>query len=436
MLISQALTSIILPVTGSADRLSTCLSTVNNYTSDVTGGTAPYTYTWSITNTGTNATIVANGADNVNINSGTAPGTYTLQLDITDAVGGVAAPPCTYTVTVNATPAAPVATSNSPICESSAFIPTTLNLFASAIAGATYSWTGPNGFTSALQNPSIANVTAAAAGTYSVTATVAGCTSAAGTVIVTVNPLPVITATPVPVNVCSGSAFVINLQSNIANTQFNWIRDNTANLLGMDPTGPGYTSSTVINGGLVNNTTITQTVHFAIQSLTPAGCSANPINSVATLNIYAPPHVDSITAPGNIYNLCSNSTMQLSDATPGGVWSSNNPAIASVNSSTGLVTPNAATGSVTISYMVTDGNGCTNSTTRAITINTAPSVTASASQTTICAGQSTNLSAIGPATNPVTVSFTNAVRGTFQNSDTLVPLDRSDYDFCGPSELI
>ena len=36
------------------------------------------------------------------------------------------------------------------------------------------------GFTSALQNPTIAAATVAMAGTYSVTVTVSGCTSAAG----------------------------------------------------------------------------------------------------------------------------------------------------------------------------------------------------------------------------------------------------------------
>jgi hypothetical protein len=64
----------------------------------------------------------------------------------------------------------------------------TLNLTASTVAGATYSWTGPDGFTSTDQNLSITNVTAAAAGVYNVTATVAGCTSTPGTVMVTINP--------------------------------------------------------------------------------------------------------------------------------------------------------------------------------------------------------------------------------------------------------
>jgi hypothetical protein len=62
----------------------------------------------------------------------------------------------------------------------------TLNLTASTVAGATYSWTGPNGFTSTNQNPSIANATIAAAGDYSVTATIGDCTSVPATVTVAV----------------------------------------------------------------------------------------------------------------------------------------------------------------------------------------------------------------------------------------------------------
>ncbi len=82
-------------------------------------------------------------------------------------------------------PAPPTAGNNGPKCAGQ-----TLQLTASTIGGATYAWTGPNSFTSALQNPSIAAATTAASGTYSVRATVAGCTSAAATTTATVNPLP------------------------------------------------------------------------------------------------------------------------------------------------------------------------------------------------------------------------------------------------------
>jgi hypothetical protein len=54
----------------------------------------------------------------------------------------------------------------------------------------TWSWTGPNSFSSNLQNPSITNVTTAASGTYTLTVTdVNGCTDTAKTIVV-VNTLP------------------------------------------------------------------------------------------------------------------------------------------------------------------------------------------------------------------------------------------------------
>ena len=55
----------------------------------------------------------------------------------------------------------------------------------------TYSWSGPNGYTSSAQNPSITNITAAQAGTYTVTAYDAnGCTGTT-TAQITVNSLPI-----------------------------------------------------------------------------------------------------------------------------------------------------------------------------------------------------------------------------------------------------
>ena len=86
-------------------------------------------------------------------------------------------------VTLPTPPPAPVASYNSPM-----YAGMTLYLSASTVAGATYNWTGPNGFTSTSQNPSIINADQSASGTYGVTATVGGLTSSPGTVTVTVNP--------------------------------------------------------------------------------------------------------------------------------------------------------------------------------------------------------------------------------------------------------
>jgi hypothetical protein len=104
------------------------------------------------------------------------------------------------TLTVNGIPAAPVASNNGPIC-----VGQTLQLSASTIASTTYSWTGPNGFTSSSQNPSIPSAGLSASGTYSVTATVAGCTSPQAMTNVVVNTSPSATITA-PASVCPNTA--------------------------------------------------------------------------------------------------------------------------------------------------------------------------------------------------------------------------------------
>jgi hypothetical protein len=149
-----------------------CSGSTLNLTALTVPGAA---YSW----TGPNG--FASSAQNSSIaNASTdASGLYS----VTVIVNGCSSPAGTTTATVNAAPAAPTAGSSSPI-----YAGMTLNLTASTVAGATYSWTGPNGFTSTDQNPSIANATTNAAGLYSVAATIGSCTSPAGTTTATVNP--------------------------------------------------------------------------------------------------------------------------------------------------------------------------------------------------------------------------------------------------------
>jgi len=111
----------------------------------------------------------------------TASGSYTVR--VTNANGCSATSTATV-VTVITTPA-PTVGSNSPVNTYG-----TINLTASNITGATYSWTGPNGFTSTAQNPSIINATSNMTGTYTVIATANGCQSSPATVQVTVNGTP------------------------------------------------------------------------------------------------------------------------------------------------------------------------------------------------------------------------------------------------------
>jgi hypothetical protein len=120
---------------------------------------------------------------------GATTGTKTVTLTNPDGQAASAA-----VLTVATPPPPPTASNNGPLCAGE-----TLQLNASTVAGATYAWTGPNAFSSAQQNPTIAGATTAATGTYSVTATVATLTSLPGTTVATVNPLPgtpVITVAP------------------------------------------------------------------------------------------------------------------------------------------------------------------------------------------------------------------------------------------------
>ena len=90
-----------------------------------------------------------------------------------------------YLLDVNNIPETPVVSDNGPLCEGE-----TLNLFTATETEGIYNWTGPDGFTSTLQNPTIANVTSAASGTYLVTVTVSGCTSETGSTSVEINSMP------------------------------------------------------------------------------------------------------------------------------------------------------------------------------------------------------------------------------------------------------
>jgi beta-glucanase (GH16 family) len=135
-------------------------------------GTGPY-YSVSngLTSTSFSDTGLTNGTTYYYVVSATLAG-----CEGTNSPAVSATPAC-------APPPAPTAANNGPI-----YAGTTLYLTASTVPGATYYWTGPNGFTSTDQNPAISNATTSASGLYSVTATAGSCASAPGTTTAFVNP--------------------------------------------------------------------------------------------------------------------------------------------------------------------------------------------------------------------------------------------------------
>lgn len=170
-------------------------------------GAAGATYNW----TGPNG--FTSNQQNPSITNATqaATGTYFVTATLAGCTGAQGS----TAVVVNQTPAAPLTSSNSPVCSG-----TTLNLNTPALAGGTYSWTGPNGFTSTQQNPSIANVTLAAAGSYSLIVTQTGCTSLAGSTTVVVDSTPVITAISNNPTICTSSTGSITINGLTPGTSY------------------------------------------------------------------------------------------------------------------------------------------------------------------------------------------------------------------------
>ena len=154
------------------------------------GGSGPYTYQWQNSPDGSVWTNIP-GATDLTYSPPALTSTTYYRIVVID--GGT--PWCgtvnsaAVLITVSPVPATPTASNNGPLCAGA-----DLNLTTPAVTGATYAWSGPNGFTSALQNPTIAAVTLADAGTYSVTVTLSGCTSATGSTDLVVNNAPTLTA--------------------------------------------------------------------------------------------------------------------------------------------------------------------------------------------------------------------------------------------------
>jgi gliding motility-associated-like protein/uncharacterized repeat protein (TIGR01451 family) len=137
-------------VTANASTTTVCAGS-----SVIFNGGGATTYTWT------------NGVQNGVAYIPSATNTYT----VTGTDGNACTNTAAITITVNNLPAiAP--TSNSPVC-----IGSTINLSTSTVNGATYNWTGPNSFTSSIQNPTIASAVAANGGTYSLSVTSNGCSS-------------------------------------------------------------------------------------------------------------------------------------------------------------------------------------------------------------------------------------------------------------------
>jgi len=314
------------------------------------------TYSWTGPN-GFNANVQSPAiASATTLNAG--------QYNLVVTVNGCPSPASSLNVVVNPVPAMPIASSNSPVCAGQ-----TLNLFASFVTGATYQWSGPAGFSSALANPSIANATVGASGIYSVVATAGGCSSMPGTVSVTVNPIP---ATPSAANnspVCTGGT--INLTATlVAGATYMW-------------TGPGAFTSNAQNPS-INNAQLANAGVYSVMVMANGCSAASPATTTVTVNqtpIAPATNSNSPVCTGNALNLTASTTAgaTYSWTGPNGFSSAvQNPVISPTTPANGGIY------SVTVTV-----NGCTSAaaTVNAV-INPTPAAPSVSSNTPVCAGQS------------------------------------------------
>jgi gliding motility-associated-like protein len=259
-------------------------------------------------------------------------------------------------VIVNSLPVAG-AGSNSPVCEGQ-------SLDLTSWGGTLYSWTGPNGFSSIIQDPSVPAASPAASGTYTVTVTDGmGCSSTA-TVLATVNPNPVLTITPNSVVICVGNQDTITASG--ANS-YTW-----SPAAGLNTTNGAVV---IANPGTLTVYTVTGTTN---------GCTAS-----TSITVTVNPSI--IADAGNPVSVCAGNSISLNAS--GGtsyVWTP----------ITGLSDPNianpVATPTATTTYTVTVSNGLCTPATDAVTVTVLPNPVAGITgDTLVCAGTSAVLTASG-----------------------------------------
>lgn len=272
------------------------------------------------------------------------------------------------TLEVKSRPLPPVVNGTAPVCEGF-----DLQLSADTVTGASYKWTGPNGFTSTDQNPLIANSTVNDSGFYSVQITVNGCPSEPAVFAVTVIPAP-------KAGLDGNSAPICNEGGTLDLTDYlTGTFDGTGTWDDLDGTG-------ALNGTILTTTAIAQGVYQFRYTVTNA-CNITD-DALITIELIDIP--DAPTAP-MVAAVCEGNDIQLSASSianavyawvgPDGFTSvEQNPLIAAAGM--------AANGNYTVSVMV---NGCASeSVTVPVIVNAVPQFTLDGNAA-LCDGQTSFL---------------------------------------------
>ena len=254
-----------------------------------------------------------------------APGAPVVTLN------GYATP---VTMAGNVQPGPVTASSNAPICQGD-----TLSLTASTLSGSTYTWTGPNGFSSTQQNPSIPNALPAASGFYYVTRTLGGSVTTAY-VIVNVKQGPGVFAVSSNSPVCGGGTLFLSAPP-MAGSAYAW-------------TGPNGFTSTQQSPSIANvNPALNAGTYTVVITNTLTGCFSSASTSVVVNAVPVAP------GAGSNSPVCAGSTLTLTASTVAGAvyaWTGPN-GLTSTQQNPSLPTVTAAAaGTYSVTATV---NGCT-----------------------------------------------------------------------------
>lgn len=330
---------------------ASCGTPTGTATATASGGTGPYDYVWT---DGTGTLQTTNNISTPDVLNGLAAGTYTVT--ITDNNG------CTAMTTVSVTNSSGATTSITSQTDVACFGGSTGSATANATGGTSpydYVWTNSTGTVQTDNNISVPSTASGlTAGTYTVTVTDnGGCVS---------NTTVTITQPATAVTVTSTSATDASCGSS----------NGTASVVVSGGTvGSGYTYAWSPSGGSAANASSLAAGVYTITITDGNGCTAD---TTITINNAGGPSV-SITSQTDV--LCNGGTTGAATANASGGTGSLTYAW-SGGAGTSPNATNLSAGTYTVT--VTDGAGCSNSTTVTITQPTA--ITASVSTTTATCG--------------------------------------------------
>ena len=330
-------------ITTTGSNPTTCTGTDGSIT--ISGLTTGVSYTINYTKNGTPQTAVtltANAGGSVTV-TGLSSSTYTaITATLLACISNTAGP---VTLPDPSAPAAPVLSSNSPICAG-----TTLTLNAANVTGGSFNWSGPNTFSSTSQNPTITSATTAATGTYTATVTVANCTSASATIPVTVNPIPAAPVLSTNSPICSGGNLTLNA-ANVTGGTFTWTARNS------------FTSG--VQSNTINGATTAATGTY-VATVSVNNCTSPSASILATVNLTPVITTTSSTDPTTCGG--TNGTITLNGLTAAATYTTNfsfnttaqTPQTLTANASGAVIITGLSAGSYT-NISVTRNN-CTSNT--------------------------------------------------------------------------